>query len=1487
MGFSVVNCICFIIELFLLKGYKASPTLTVDVNDVFVNNSITLTCSTSFPPKSVVWWMKEGSKDEEKVIAQWLDADHLCRTDNNAMDCSCLSKYVYSCSIKSVNSRNDGQSWRCKAFDGIGLSISKSYTIRLIFPLTSLTILPETSVAYPVFNVVSTFTCITSLSRPVASIQWFNDNINITHLAYYSHIDDVARSDLQFIPNANGYIGGNISCVASYEFKSISNVLSANISIRVQYPVSNLIVTINNLSISTDFSIREDRLVQLNCFSTGYPQPSYNWTYSGGRFTGAVLNCTFTRNNGSVSCKAYNVMRTFDGINSAEATEKNIALKINVLYPPVITKLSSNDKSIEINNSTIRVQRGDNINIVCTSDANPLATVFWNGQLIDSPTLTVISVQHDAVWTCQATNTMTEFDGVISTSNVTRNVSARVLYGPGVPTITYTIPTNSDALWNALHDPIKVIVGSTIILMCSVDSVPNSTYTWDTGHKGSILTIVNVTRTTNTRHICMAKNVMDTSFKGNVIGSNTSFANLDILYGPSTIALMYNNVTPIKNEFKVIEGWSFKILCSASSNPAPRYTWSGHVAQQGNALIIRNVRTDIERNVTCKAENTMTDSGGKSVVGTTLVTVSMEVLSKPEIPKESQISRIGKTELIVEWIPGFNGGETQTFTIRYKVLGDGSWIIIPINISKHIWTIDGLASGITYQIQIRAQNKIGESDWTQAINITTLVDAVDKGSTSSAVGGSIGGAAGVVLIVAVIVVIWRHRIKEVPKSDLKKILTRRLLNQSNGAYENIGMVKPREETKQTKKEMESSCSVIDGPRSCKVGNKLAPCLSENQIHSSDQRARKLVPVYEDKQSEENSSQFTAGIQRIIKHNTVISDISGSTVAAPSTDTFATEKQDSYLIEHDPIYDNIYKKKTNFNSRTIRIENLREIITRDKNNKTDVFTEFSALSVASETIKESTNAAIKTANTSKNRYRNMYPYDKNRVILSVIGNDVDTDFINASFIDGYSSPKNYIAAQGPLADTIADFWRMVWENNVRVVVMVTNLVEDSKRKCIQYWPKDAANNCQYGDSTIHLLSEDIHADFVVRTLECNRKGSSKTITHLHFTAWPDKDVPDTALSLLQFWRKVRSLKRHEESPWIVHCSAGVGRTGTFIALDYLYDQGVSEKHINVFDAVLLLREQRINMVQTKNQYLYLHEVLCEALCPVGEVVYNKTFFNKNYTTNYLNEEYMTICRSHIAESKDETVDDIYMRVLDGEKPENIDKNIDPCVIPDDKYRPVLNMAVNTRGHTDYINAVYLSTFKEGDRLILTQSANISSDVDFVQLLHDHYVRTVVTIGDKMEPYLPENEKTIVIGPFTALSISFEQKQHFEQYFVRFKHIGEQDGFDVLVFRFTNWSQQLDLCPANELLSLLNEVQKLAATDGPVVIQCHDGYSRSGLVAVLWCLMERSKHDGEVAVAETVRLIRRRRQQVIRNEEQYRFCHEFMKSFVEGCAVYTKT
>ncbi|KAH3794211.1 hypothetical protein DPMN_147742, partial [Dreissena polymorpha] len=124
--------------------------------------------------------------------------------------------------------------------------------------------------------------------------------------------------------------------------------------------------------------------------------------------------------------------------------------------------------------------------------------------------------------------------------------------------------------------------------------------------------------------------------------------------------------------------------------------------------------------------------------------------------------------------------------------------------------------------------------------------------------------------------------------------------------------------------------------------------------------------------------------------------------------------------------------------------------------------------------------------------------------------------------------------------------------------------------------------------------------------------------------------------------------------------------------------------------------------------------------------------------------------------------------------------------------------------------------------------------------------------EMEPYLPENGETIVIGPFIAISISFEQKQLLKQ--------NCRDDFKVFVFSFTNWLHQFDLRKANELLSIINEIKERAATDGSMVMFCHDGFSRSGLVAVLWCLMERSKQDGYLAVEETVGQIRRRRQQL---------------------------
>ncbi|KAH3814145.1 hypothetical protein DPMN_142636 [Dreissena polymorpha] len=611
-------------------------------------------------------------------------------------------------------------------------------------------------------------------------------------------------------------------------------------SIQVQYPVSNPIVTVNNRSISTGFAIREDRLVHLNCFSAGYPQPSYNWTYPGGRSTGAFLKCAFTRNNGSVSCKAYNVMRTLDGTNSTEAEEKNIALNIDVLYPPVITKLSSNDKNVDINNSTIRVQRGDNISIVCTSDANPPATVFWNGQLSVLSTLTVTSVQHDALWTCQAKNNMTEFDGVISTSSATRNISAIVLYSPDV-----------QRLQNQ-----TVLLNTTLTVLCNLTDVgnpPASNFSWirkDNGKvmsTGQTLTIKNIRLTDEGEYQCNASNIMQPITNEVLYGLSQSTVYINVEYGAYVRVFKANQSN---NSIVVNQGETVDLVCDADGDPEPvvrimnttRGNESILVEIKGNEAKYHIKQANCEYdigNYTCSAKNhynekrqllalfvycsprtspfsppvttlyrapndnvlftftiiaypkptsqdivwykryadswRLLSDDTNSVVaisddsmqtqlnifhvqlkdytdymvnvsnkwGSTVQVFTLKAQSKPEVPKEIQVRRTGQTEVIIEWIPGFNGGESQTFTIRYKALSDGSWMVFPINISHYIWTIDGLKFGTTYQIQMMALNTIGQSDWTQEIKITTLFDA--------------GGAAGVVIIVAVLVVIWRHR----------------------------------------------------------------------------------------------------------------------------------------------------------------------------------------------------------------------------------------------------------------------------------------------------------------------------------------------------------------------------------------------------------------------------------------------------------------------------------------------------------------------------------------------------------------------------------------------------------------------------------------------------------------------------------------------------------------------------------------------------------
>ncbi|XP_071118633.1 receptor-type tyrosine-protein phosphatase alpha-like [Haliotis cracherodii] len=252
---------------------------------------------------------------------------------------------------------------------------------------------------------------------------------------------------------------------------------------------------------------------------------------------------------------------------------------------------------------------------------------------------------------------------------------------------------------------------------------------------------------------------------------------------------------------------------------------------------------------------------------------------------------------------------------------------------------------------------------------------------------------------------------------------------------------------------------------------------------------------------------------------------------------------------------------------------------------------------------------KSENSGKNKFRGYYPYDHNRVRLTLLPAIPGSDYINASLMHSYNQRKTYIAAQAPNKKTVGDFWRMIWEHSCSAVVMLTGLVEETKVKCEQYWPVDGVMD--FGLFTVEVEVTQIRANFTMRHMKVTSKatGESRTVIQFHFTSWPDHGVPDT-LALASYIWLVRQTVAGRNGPLLVHCSAGIGRTGTYIAVDSLIDQAREEGVVDVLGYVSVMRGQRKNMIQTAAQYE------CVFHCLVEMTTYGSTSMDvSNYTTSY--------------------------------------------------------------------------------------------------------------------------------------------------------------------------------------------------------------------------------------------------------------------------------
>ncbi|XP_071132256.1 uncharacterized protein [Mytilus edulis] len=526
---------------------------------------------------------------------------------------------------------------------------------------------------------------------------------------------------------------------------------------------------------------------------------------------------------------------------------------------------------------------------------------------------------------------------------------------------------------------------------------------------------------------------------------------------------------------------------------------------------------------------------------------------------------------------------------------------------------------------------------------------------------------------------------------------------------------------------------------------------------------------------------------------------------------------------------------------------------------------------------------KDDNKVKNRFLSLWPYDHSRVVLE---GDTAYDYINASYIDNYEKEKAYIAAQGPKNETVRDFWHMIWQEKVGKVVMVTQLKENQKIKCAQYWPKSVTKPLAVNNYIVTMKEERKHTVYVYRLLTVLNKNDTnekeRKIHHFHFTQWPDHGVPDS-IKLVSFYRKVKIAKCYHNGQMVVHCSAGVGRTGTFIAIDALYENGKNVGYVNVMECIEMMRKDRMNMVQTYEQYETVFEALLE-LFTVPETSIPKTDFCKYIS----DQEHKTVPRNQnmykVEFQRLETLRPMYPQSAHtaATSKENIHKNSAKKIFPHDKYRPYLMSYGKTRN--DYINAVIVPGYEEKSKLLVTQCPLEKTVVDFWTMVYDHQSNIVVLL-DQLNMNAPLWLKQHEVLEFDQFSIVQENVYNPDELQLTLRHENQGER-KITVFTPSESNGTSDtMLPSHIILDLLKNVNDCwEENKGPITVVCSDGCSKSGIFVALRLILEKLAIDDGIDVFQVVRTIQVRRPEFLMNFYQYEYCYKCIKDHLENESLY---
>ena len=508
-------------------------------------------------------------------------------------------------------------------------------------------------------------------------------------------------------------------------------------------------------------------------------------------------------------------------------------------------------------------------------------------------------------------------------------------------------------------------------------------------------------------------------------------------------------------------------------------------------------------------------------------------------------------------------------------------------------------------------------------------------------------------------------------------------------------------------------------------------------------------------------------------------------------------------------------------------------------------------------------ALRIENSGRNKYKLIYPYDKSRVVLT---SNKESDYINATYIPGFYVSDTFIVAQAPKKNTETHFWQMILEQRVSTIVMLTRVVELGKEKSTSYWPQQVGSSSNFEGIKVTLKREEISLRYVLREMEITGPDSSSyKLTQFHYMAWPDHDVPQLFMELLEFTQMIKKYHMRERTPLLVHCSAGVGRSGTFIALYNLLEAVGVEDTLSVYRIVNEMREYRPQMVQTLNQYKFIYLAVLEMIFGMTGVS-SKDFCDTYKLYLHSHGEIGDVFKQQFEELCYQSDCSFTYPQEAGRDPSNLAKNAIKEVLPYDTNRVIL---YSPNWPCEYINASYMGSYE----MIVTMLPTQETIQDFLQLVYQledplvvllftqaEYQKVRSGVSKRVCYWLEESGKK-EFGEFSATTEKSQKSSSLIQQ--KMKVYSNYDSYEKPFSQFISlvWEDTGAVNDVVGVLTLLELITKLMLTTPgkKIVFCCNDGIGKSGVLTTLYRAV---REVGEcIDVFQTVKQIRSYRKDMV--------------------------